>query len=464
MTNPRIRSSAYTFPSFRLHAARLLCLLLILVCQGCASVYKPKNQAIAAIDHGGGYRFTLGSAPGGEHVVILTFSGGGTRAAALSYGVLRELRNTRIDSQGRRVRLLDEVDAISSVSGGSFTAAYYGLFGERVFEDYERAFLRQSVQSALIRKLFDPEYWWRSLFTAFDRTEMAVEYYDSQIFRGKTFGDMRRGAAPFVEINATDLGGGQRFSFTQGNFDLICSDLDDFSVARAVTASSAVPVAFPPVVLENHGGSCDNREEWRLRRLDGMKELSSRQRGLDNRLRSYLDRAQRPYIHLIDGGISGNLGLRALLDHLDAAGPGLFIPDPAKPPKDVLVISVNAEVKPDRGIDLSAEKPSVIDTIDAFSSAQIALYNQDTRALMARELREAEAELRRDGHDIRFYLVEVSFGSLREKALKSLFNNLPTSLELPDGEIDLLIGTGGVLLRLSPEYRAFLEANAGKGP
>jgi NTE family protein len=53
----------------------------------------------------------------------LTFSGGGTRAAALAYGVLKELKETTIVSGGQRIRLLDEVDSISSVSGGSFTAA-----------------------------------------------------------------------------------------------------------------------------------------------------------------------------------------------------------------------------------------------------------------------------------------------------------------------------------------------------
>ena len=39
-------------------------------------------------------------------------------------------------------RVLDEIDAISAVSGGSFTAAYYGVFGEKLFSDYEKVFLR----------------------------------------------------------------------------------------------------------------------------------------------------------------------------------------------------------------------------------------------------------------------------------------------------------------------------------
>ena len=64
-----------------------------------------------------------------------------TRAASLSYGVLEELARTEIEIHGTKRRLLDEVDMISSVSGGSFTAAYYALFGDRIFEYFEGCFL-----------------------------------------------------------------------------------------------------------------------------------------------------------------------------------------------------------------------------------------------------------------------------------------------------------------------------------
>lgn len=443
---------------------RVLCLpclmLLMMLASSCAGIYKPGNLAIDAIDNGHGYRFTPDHpVDRGDHVVFLSFSGGGTRAAALSYGVLQELRDVQVQSRGQRVRLLDEVDGISSVSGGSFTAAYYALFGERTFADYEDVFLRQSIQGTLIRKLFNPLYWWRTLFTGFDRTEMAVEYYDRHIFEGKTFNEIPLGQRPFVEINATDLGGGQRFAFTQGNFDLICSDLGSYSVARAVTASSAVPVAFPPVVLTNHAGNCDTTQSNRIRNIERRGTLTKRQTELQRRVNAYADRAARPYIHLVDGGIADNLGLRALIDRIDAAGPDLFLKNLRRVPRDVLIIMVNAEVKPERSIELSAAKPSVLDTVDAFSNAQIALYNQETELLIGQKMQEMEAALGSRGHEVKFYLVEVSFESLEEKGLKSFFNNLPTSLELSDRDVDVLIETGRDLLRKSPEFRAFLSAN-----
>ena len=123
--------------------------------------------------------------------VFLAFSGGGTRASAFSYGVLSELRETQYETAQGSYKLLDEVDAISSVSGGSFTAAYYGLYGDRIFEDYEEKFLKHDVQSTLIKRLFNPYNWWRAITTRFDRSEIAVEYYDQTIFSGATMGQKK---------------------------------------------------------------------------------------------------------------------------------------------------------------------------------------------------------------------------------------------------------------------------------
>jgi NTE family protein len=440
-----------------------LFLIGVLGLQGCATVYKPQNQGIHAIDNAKGYRL-MKSRNGdyGDHLVFLAFSGGGTRAAALSYGVLQELRDTQVDSRGQRVRLLDEVDNISSVSGGSFTAAYYGLFGDRTFTDYEKVFLRQRIQGTLIGQLFNPAYWWNSLFSAFDRTEMAIEYYDSHIFERKTFADFDLKNGPYIEINATDLGNANRFSFIQAYFDLICSDLNKFSVARAVTASSAVPVAFPTVVLENFAGDCDISQSGIARFLQQQDNKDPRLLELRKRLDSYTNRKEHPYIHLVDGGLSDNLGLRALTDRIETVGSGLLLNTHGRLPTDVLIISVNAEVDPERGIDRSAAKPSVVDTINAFSDVQMSLYNNETRLLLSNKLKDLENSMNARGLNVRFHTAEVSFASIQAKTLKSYFNNLPTTLELSDIEVDMLIDAGRDLLRRDPGFKGFLAVNNGR--
>jgi len=117
---------------------RLSVCLVLSLGSACSTTYKTDNQAITQIDETSGYRrFDQHRTDDrGDTTILLAFSGGGTRAAALSYGVMQELRDTLVDTDGKSTRLLDEVDTISSVSGGSFTSAYYGLFGDQIFESY----------------------------------------------------------------------------------------------------------------------------------------------------------------------------------------------------------------------------------------------------------------------------------------------------------------------------------------
>jgi NTE family protein len=118
---------------------------IAMVAFGCA--HYPVNQPLKQVDPQSGYRGRYMGAPGNSEnlLLYLTFSGGGTRAAALSYGVLEELRKTDVVIDGKKRRLLDEIDGISSVSGGSFTAGYYGLFGDRIFEDFQSKFLAKNI-------------------------------------------------------------------------------------------------------------------------------------------------------------------------------------------------------------------------------------------------------------------------------------------------------------------------------
>ena len=138
-----------------------LALLLILTLAGCATSSHITNTPITEVKPVDFTQIPAGrkAQRSSEIGLAVAFSGGGTRAAAFSYGVLKKLRDTRYMNNGKESRLIDEIDFISSVSGGSFTAAYYGLYGDRIFEDYEQVFLRRNVQNALIRSLFNPLNW-----------------------------------------------------------------------------------------------------------------------------------------------------------------------------------------------------------------------------------------------------------------------------------------------------------------
>ena len=156
------------------------CCLLLMV--GCAS--RPINPPMDRIDLEKGYRglsHTRGQdgdkLP--ENLVVLAFSGGGTRAAAFSYGVLEALREMELqESSGKKVRALDQVNLITGVSGGSFTALSYGLYGEKLFDVYEKDFLKRDVQGEIIARAADPLNWTRLLSTGWGRSELAAELYD----------------------------------------------------------------------------------------------------------------------------------------------------------------------------------------------------------------------------------------------------------------------------------------------
>src|SRR6185503_17946196 len=109
------------------------------------------------------------------------------------------------------------------------------------------------------------------------RSDLAAEYYDRLLFNHASFGDlMTRDGAPFLCVNATDIGSGARFEFTQDEFDLLGSDLSKFPVSRAVAASSAFPVVLTPIALKNYSAKQRQPEpEWIHSILDD-RDASSR--------------------------------------------------------------------------------------------------------------------------------------------------------------------------------------------
>ena len=112
--------------AWRIRSLWATSLLVLLGLGGCATA--PVNPPITHVDPTAGYRIQTRERYMREKddIVVLAFSGGGTRAAAFSYGVLEALRDTEaIGPKGERQRLLESVDAVTGVSGGSFTAFVY---------------------------------------------------------------------------------------------------------------------------------------------------------------------------------------------------------------------------------------------------------------------------------------------------------------------------------------------------
>jgi NTE family protein len=364
------------------------------------------------------------------------------------------------------------VDAITGVSGGSFTAAYFGLFGDRIFEDYERVFLRRDVQGELTSQvMYNPANWFRLLSPTYTRADLATELYDETIFAHSTFADMQQSGGPFVVINATEMTMGTRFQFTQNYFNPICSDLSGYPVARAVTASSAVPILFSPVTLINRAGECGWQEPAWIQQALSSPERTGRLYNLASNMVALEDREARPYLHLFDGGLADNLGLRALLDGvlrydgitqtLQALG--------MEQTRKVVVILVNAETALDVDSSQHLETPTFLASVNAATSVPLSRYSFETVALMKDRLKEWERESYAEecgatppkaGSDCKgvdFHFIEVNFSEHPDPAERDYLKRLPTSFVLTDEAVDRLITAGRQILRNNREYQRLLS-------
>ena len=439
----------------RLHIIRFLAFgFSTLLISGCASYGVISNTPRNAPGDAESYsiRYFSNSPRTNNISMILAFSGGGTRAAALAYGVMKELRDTGVVIGGWSGSLLDEVDTISSVSGGSFTAAYYGLHGDQIFDDFKEVFLRQNIQGRLVRGVLNPLGWFKET----GRTEMAVDYYEKILFRGATFGDMKR-TGPLVLINASDLGHGVRFSFVQEYFNMLCSDLSSFPVARAVTASSAVPVVFNPVVVENYPDCKESKPEWLVaaeKRAAGDAELTQVVEGLQ----TYYTKNTRRYVHFVDGGITDNLGLRAIYEIVEISGGAKAFLSKLnrQPPSRIVVISINASTDPEAKMDLSNKIPSMGETMGAMSGIQLHRYNTSTLELMKQSMTRWAREISTPERPVTPYFIQISFRDIPHPDKRVFFNQIPTSFSLTEEQVDRLIAAGGELLRNNPDFQEFL--------
>ena len=138
---------------------------------------------------------------------------------------MKALKDTGIEVDGKPRTMLAEVDTLSGVSGGSFPAAYYGLFEDRIFDEFEPRFLRRNIQGAIIWRALLPWNAVALLTPWLSRSDIAKGIYHKSVFDEATFQTLTDAKGPVVYLNATDLSSGERFTYSQGMFDLICSDL-----------------------------------------------------------------------------------------------------------------------------------------------------------------------------------------------------------------------------------------------
>ena len=437
------------------YTTSIFTLTLALFLTGCSSygviTNAPSEATQQPTDDNYSIQSVIQAKPQGNISLALAFSGGGTRAAAFSYGVLKTLRETKLKN-GKS--LLDEVDIISSVSGGSFTAAYYGLHGKKTFKHFRERILMNDIEAKLIRGVINPIRW----FSETGRTQLAIDYYSSALFGDKTFEDLNKPGRPLILINASDLSNGVRFSFVQEYFDFICSDIKSLPIGKAVAASTAVPVLFNPVVLKNYQ-PCQNGVKRKMAKAQHFAKKNIELKQAVHGISEYTD--NYPFLHLVDGGITDNLGLRAIYEAVElSGGAGRFLQVVNKrQTQNMVVILVDASTQSGGlGINQSSKLPTPLQTLDAVTDIQIHRYNASTIELFKQSLSEWSQQLSAESQQtVEPDFIQVNFDQLTDPTKQADFNRTPTSLTLTEDQIDNLIAVGEDLLKSNPEFQNLLQ-------
>jgi NTE family protein len=449
----------------------VLALAFAAILAGCASVYNmpgnlPLGEALADNEFGrevSGYE---------DDVLLgLSFSGGGMRAAAFSFGVMGELDRSRVGSNQAK-SLLDRVDFISGVSGGSVTAAYFGLKKRAALDDFRERFLLRNAEEGLNTRISLGNIG-RALGGGVNDSQF-TDWLDRNLFDGARFDAFREDKRPRVWINASDIYNRTPFVFGKTAFDALCSDIRSYRIAEAVAASAAVPLAFAPIVLQTFPGGCATQlPAWieRARRDPNAQPLLG---AFAQAIGRYHDGSMR-FVKLLDGGLVDNFGLSGFSIALLAAQ------RPFQPMTERQAVKVRRimflVVDAGRGISgdfaQRIEGPSGVELVSAAADTAIdasvrssyaafsALVAEWTSGLKRWRCGLSAAERSRLGvganwrcGDVSFFIDRVNFEQLGA-ARGGILNAIPTRFVLPPEQVDLLIEGGADALRQNKTYQEF---------
>ena len=460
------------------HAGRIVACCALLI--ACAQVHNdPINQPLLP-----------GAAPSAElgrgvetyyddTVIALSFSGGGTRAAAFSYGVLTALDQT--PTPNRSTSLLDRVDFVTGVSGGSVLAAYYGLKKRKALADFKERFLLRNAEEALTTEISLINIA-RGLQGGINDATQFPHWLDENLFDYATYKSLLFQRRPRVWINASDIYNRTPFVFGRVIFGALCSDLANYPISLAVAASAAVPVVFAPIVIQGFPGGCSvPLPDW-VQRARNREDAPPLLKLFANALDRYHS-GEVKFVKLLDGGLVDNYGLAGLtIARLASDTPyGPLEPEEGVKLRRMLFLVADAGRAPSGAWAQTVAGPSGVTLITAASdtateSGAVGSYSafQDTmdewqQALVNWRCKLSAADRRRFGapsgwncRDVKFFVGRVAFDQLDPQRRVAL-NAIETRFVLPPQQVDMLIDAGRDALKANGTFRSFL-GSLGRAP
>lgn len=451
-------------------------LALVLLLASCAAWNAPLNRALTK---GQNTPFNGGDPTGnGEVYVGLAFSGGGMRASAFAHGVLEELQALS-QSKSNPYGVLSDVRLVTGVSGGSVTAAHFGLYGPPSLNGYREKYLVTNAERYMSNSPINPVTLARGFMGGANGRRTFGRYIDEVLFKGATFGDLARRSKIKTWINATDIANKVTFLFSAETFDALCSDLASFPISDAVAASAAFPLVFSPIVLEAHG-SCNYTEPDWLTAARHNPEATAAMVAHAEALESYASGEDVKYLKLLDGGITDNFGTTGLaVERARAENPYAPLdPEQAVRLKRALFLVADAATNRDLAWTRKPGGPGGVQLAMSIANSSMGAASRSGYDAMRLQLANWErdlveyrcelplSEVRRlrgtlagwDCRDVKFFVGQVSFRGLPDP-MRDALDQIPTRLRLKTEEVDLAIEAGRLSTRQNAEVQGFLRAS-----
>jgi NTE family protein len=467
-------------------SSALLALLFALACAGCGT--RALDYPLAGEQRNQDRR-AIAAAPD-RPFIVLAFSGGGSRAAALAAGVTARLDGITYQTASGPRRLSQDIAVVSSVSGGSVYATYLALHGPGAPE--AKAFQQTIAEfdgiGYLTGRFLNPVTWIRLQLANTTRVDILQEMLTELLGTNATLATLNTPNKPLVLLNASDLVAGQVFTFDPKTLDDLCMNFDQMPLTLATTASAGFPIAFPPVLLQNHSyvdvTGCPARQipagPWRNQLTDPAGRYIDLEQFRIARYRDSLragnysdskmddpESFRRPlYVRLVDGGVVDNLGLTAVRRELLTEGSpaNLQVLAGAGRLKHLVIIVVNARSDPTSPLDGSNEYiriPTYAMTVagslvDAASSGAASSFVGFMRNLVAdRAVLLSQPEPVNRAGEFEIYPIDIDFDQLpdsseQESARRNAVKSIATSWTLEAGDVPLLDSVAGQLLWSHP--------------
>ncbi len=467
---------------------RLVWIAALFALAGCVAT-RFENYPLSA-GHINEERRTVDVSHPGRPLILVAVSGGGSRAAALGWVVLRELRKFQYSTNGQSRSLIDDIGVVSSVSGGSVIAAHFALYGPEGLDQFAPEFLVPDNMRTLALDAVNPLDWMKLAITGSTRIGLMEALFDHQLFKQKTFSALNQPGKPYLILNATDMASGEVFAFTPGRFNDICADLDREPISVAVAASSAVPIVLSPVAFRNYS-STDCRDAtappWISNKLEGrfapyvnLEEFKLARYANDLRHGKNGFR-QIDYLYLLDGGLADNLAIHGLLETISSPYAARAIVDQgsATPEsgtilqaintgriKKLVVIVINARVDPANTIYQTATRPGVLGMIKSVISTPI----DSTTSSVSSQMEVLLAQLNAAGgggagdpqfQGLHIYGIQIDFDQLRasdpkQRELREKAKSIPTLWTISKDNREVIEAVGPILLHQHPCFQRLL--------